>query len=127
MKRKSSKHISKELDLISNFMGLPSDRAETTSRQPLSMETLVEKVWEDWGIGEEETVESIISGNWQKIVGRNLSGKCAPVNLSKDGKTLLIRAASSTIKQDLSFRKLEILRKINSLKNCRTVTQLRIN
>lgn len=108
-------------------MGLPSDRAETTSRQPLSMETLVEKVWEDWGIGEEETVESIISGNWQKIVGRNLSGKCAPVNLSKDGKTLLIRAASSTIKQDLSFRKLEILRKINSLKNCRTVMQLRIN
>lgn len=117
----------KEMDLVSNFMGLPSDRAETTTRPPLSMENLVAKVWEDWGIGEEETIESIISGNWQKIVGRNLSGKCAPVNLSKDGKTLLIRAASSTIKQELSFRKIEILKKINTLKDCRAVKNLRIN
>ena len=41
------------------------------------MESLVEKVWEDWGIGDEETMESVISG-WHKIVGKNLSVKCAP-------------------------------------------------
>lgn len=107
-------------------MGLPRGEAMKSTNHPLTIEELVEKVWEDWGIGDEETQEAIISGNWQKIVGKNLSGKCAPVNLSKDGKTLQIRAASSTIKQELSFKKAEILIKINKLKKCRSVKELRI-
>ncbi len=107
-------------------MGLPTDLAERKSKHPVSMEKLVEKVWEDWGIGEEETAESIISGNWHRVVGKVLSVKCAPVSLSKDGKTLQIRAASSTIKQELSFKKEEILKRIIKLKKCRTVSQLRI-
>lgn len=107
-------------------MGLPSDKAESDLRHPIPMENLVERVWDDWGIGEEETKEALISGNWQKIVGKSLSGKCAPINLSKDGKILQIRAASSTIKQELSFRKVELLKRINTLKGCRAVTQLRI-
>ena len=93
----------------------------------IPIECLVEKVWEDWGIGEGETIESIISGSWQKIVGKSLSLKCAPVNLSRDGKTLQIRAASSTIKQELSFRKDEILKKIKSLGPCTSVINLRIH
>ena len=101
-------------------MGLPTDLAERKSKHPVSMEKLVEKVWEDWGIGEEETAESIISGNWHRVVGKVLSVKCAPVSLSKDGKTLQIRAASSTIKQELSFKKEEILKRIIKLKKCRT-------
>ncbi len=107
-------------------MNLPAELAERKPRHPISMESLVEKVWEDWGIGEDETAEGIISGNWQKIVGKYLSAKCAPVNLSKDGKTLQIRASSSTIKQELSFKKPEVLKKINKLKKCQRVTQLRI-
>ena len=125
-RKKSFDRTRNGLDLVSNFMALPIDQAERVSRHPVPMENLVEKVWEDWGIGEEETREGIISGNWQKIVGRKLSGKCAPVNLSKDGKVLFIRAASSTIKQELSFKKLDLLKKINTLKNCRAVNQLRI-
>ena len=91
------------------------------------MQNLVEKVWEDWGIGEEETAEAIISGYWQKIVGKGFSGKCAPVKLSKDGKTLQIRAASCTIRQELSFRKEKILKKIKSLEGCPPVTNLKIS
>ena len=90
------------------------------------MVDLVEKVWEHWGIGEEETLEKIISGNWHKIVGRKMASKCAPINLSKDGKTLRIRAASSTIKQELTFQKTEILKKINTLKGCKGVQQVRV-
>lgn len=115
------------LNLVSDFMNLPAERAETFTKNPVPMQNLVEKVWEDWGIGEEETAEAIISGYWQKIVGKGLSGKCAPVNLSKDGKTLQIRAASSTIRQELSFRKENILKKIKSLKGCPPVTNLKIS
>jgi hypothetical protein len=124
--QKSDYLDSKMANLVSSFMNLPSQRPSNKMKQPLSMESLVEKVWEDWGIGEEETSERILSGNWQKIVGKNLAGKCAPINLSKNGKTLQIRAASSTIKQELSFKKAEILIKINKLKKCRSVKELRI-
>ena len=107
-------------------MNLPRNCAQQSNRPPVSIENIVEKVWEDWGIGEEESRESIISGNWQKIVGKTLSLKCAPVNLSSDGKTLHIRAASSTIKQEITFRKTEILKKIKSLKECSTVNNIRV-
>ncbi|NBS19765.1 MAG: DUF721 domain-containing protein [Flavobacteriia bacterium] len=107
-------------------MNLPKDRAERRTKHPLPMVDLVEKVWEHWGIGEEETLEKIISGNWHKIVGRKMASKCAPINLSKDGKTLHIRAASSTIKQELTFQKTEILKKINTLKGCKGVQQVRV-
>ncbi len=108
-------------------MNLPTELAEMTSKSPVLMHDLVERVWNDWGIGEDETQEHIISGNWQKIVGKNLFAKCAPVKLSKDGKTLYVRAATSTIKQELSLKKTSVLQKINSLKKCRSVTFLRIS
>ena len=124
-KRKRGKPT-RELDLVSNFMNLPTELAEEASKHPIPMHDLVEQVWNDWGIGEDETKERIISGNWQKIVGKNLFAKCAPVKLSQDGKTLHIRAASSTIKQELSFKKTAIIQKVNSLKKCRSVTFLKI-
>ena len=90
------------------------------------MEHIVEKLWEDWKIGDEESKESIISANWQKIVGAKLAGKCAPVNLSVDGKILHIRAASSTIKQELTFKREEMIRKINQLPSCKSVIKMLI-
>jgi len=125
-KRPRKNYLTDEVKLVSSFMNLPSGFAQKRTSHPLSMENLVEKVWEDWGIGEEETQESIISGNWQKIVGRTLSGKCAPVHISNDGKTIQIRAASGPIKQELGFRKKEILKKINALKGCRSFKEVRI-
>lgn len=108
-------------------MNLPRNCAERSNRHPVSIENIVEKVWEDWGIGEEESRESIISGNWQKIVGKSLSLKCAPVNLSRDGKTLQIRAANSTIKQEITFKKTDILKKIKPLKGCSAVNNIRVH
>ena len=95
-------------------------------KHPLAMADLIEKVWEDWGIGDEETPESLISGNWQKIVGRDMASKCAPTNLSRDGKSMQIRAANSTVKQELTFRRTEILKKLQAIKGCKSIVQIRI-
>jgi hypothetical protein len=122
----TSKHFVNPADLVSSFMNLPQDRAEKKMKHPLAMVDLVEKVWEDWGIGEEETTESLISGNWQKIVGRDMASKCAPTNLSRDGKSMQIRAANSTVKQELTFRKTEILKKLQAIKGCKSIVQIRI-
>jgi len=46
-------------------MNLPAEFAEVNSKGPILMHDLVEQVWNDWGIGEDETPEHIISGNWQ--------------------------------------------------------------
>jgi hypothetical protein len=120
------KHFVNTTELVSSFMNLPNDRAEKKMKHPLAMVDLVEKVWEDWGIGEDETTESLISGNWQKIVGRDMASKCAPTNLSRDGKSMQIRAASSTVKQELTFRKTEILKKLQTIKGCKSIEQIRI-
>jgi hypothetical protein len=120
------KHFVNTTELVSRFMNLPNDRAEKKMKHPLAMVDLVEKVWEDWGIGEDETTESLISGNWQKIVGRDMASKCAPTNLSRDGKSMQIRAASSTVKQELTFRKTEILKKLQTIKGCKSIEQIRI-
>ena len=53
-------------------------------------------------------------------------GRRRDSNISKDGKTLQIRASSSTIKQELSFKKPEVLKQINKFKKCQKVAQLRI-
>jgi hypothetical protein len=122
----SKKHFVNPTNLVSSFMNLPQDRAEKKMKHPLAMVDLVEKVWEDWGIGEEETTESLISGNWQKIVGRDMASKCAPTNLSRDGKSMQIRAANSTVKQELTFRRAEILKKMQAIKGCKSIVQIRI-
>ena len=116
----------RELDMISSFMNLPVSQAERSTPIPRQMEHIVEKLWEDWKIGDEASQESSLSANWQKVVGRKLAGKCAPVNLSRDGKTLHVRAASSTIKQELTFRKEEMIRNINKLPSCKSVLKLLI-
>lgn len=113
--------------LICDFLGLPGNSTSNSSRDPIHMEKLVEKVWENWGIGEAETPEKTISESWQQIVGPKLAGKCAPVRLSNDGSTLEIRAVSGTIKQELSFCRSALLKKIQKLKNCNLISKIRIS
>jgi len=124
--RKKTRGFPSQQSLVARFMGLPSGSVAYPARPPKSMHDLVDKVWENWGISKEETPETTISGNWQKIVGIRFAGKCAPISLSKDGQTLQIKAASSTIKQEISFQKKSILSKINALKNCSDINTLRI-
>ena len=56
----------------------------------------------------------------------SLLGNVHPVNLSGDGKTLHIRSASSTIKQELTFKREEMIRKINQLPSCKSVIKMLI-
>lgn len=107
-------------------MGLPRGFSSKKTRHPLSIEKIVDRVWEDWKLGDDQYPERIISENWQKVVGLKLSVKCAPINLSKDGKTLVIKAASSTIKQEILFIKAQILKRINSLIKCSNIKELKI-
>ena len=71
--------------------------------------------------------EKIISENWQKIVGIQLSGKCAPDRLSVDTGVLFIRASSGPVKQELGFDKRNILQRLRKLQGCQMVKELKIS
>ena len=117
----------KERELVANFLCLPQTEDPMKSKMPKSFAEIVENAWEDWGIGEATTPEKIISENWQKIVGIQLSGKCAPDRLSVDTGVLFIRASSGPVKQELGFDKRNILQRLRKLQGCQMVKELKIS
>ena len=114
-----------ERRLLANFLELPLGEDLSKNREPLNMKELIEKTWANWGIGEEKTPEQSISENWQKLVGKQLSIKCAPERLHPSSGTLYIKTASGPIMQELSIQKKQILSKINRLEGCTNIKNLK--
>ena len=94
-------------------------------REPMNMKELIEKTWANWGMGEEKTPEQLISENWQKLVGKPLSIKCAPERLNQSSGILYVKTASGPVMQELSFQKKTILAKINKLNGCSEIKNLK--
>lgn len=121
------KKLHRERELIANFLQLPVSEDPSRTALPQNISDIVEKTWECWGFGTEITLEQRISENWQKIVGRKLSGKCAPEKLSESYSILIILSSSGPVKQELTFMKKQILQKIQKLEGCSEIKQIRIH
>lgn len=117
----------KERALIADFLELPVPEDPAKRDHPLSMKQVVEKAWENWGIGQKKSPEQVISENWDKIVGRKFAGKCAPERLHETTGTLFIKTASGPIKQELGFDRKPILERIQKLEGCSMVRELKIS
>jgi hypothetical protein len=91
------------------------------------MKEVVEKAWANWGIDQTSSPEQVISENWQKVVGIKFAGKCAPERLTANTGTLFIKTASGPIKQELGFDRKQILKRIQKLKGCALVKELKIS
>ena len=116
-----------ERRLLANFMQLPMGEDLSKRREPMSMKDLIEKTWANWGMGEEKTPEQAISENWHKIVGKQMSLKCAPERLHPSSGILYIRTSGGPLKQELSFQIKRILSKINKLDGCAEIKDLKFN
>jgi hypothetical protein len=114
-----------ERRLLANFLELPLGEDFSKHRDPMNMKELIEKTWANWGMGEEKTPEQLISENWQKLVGKQLSIKCAPERLNQSSGILFIKTASGPVMQELSFQKKTILAKINKLNGCSEIKNLK--
>lgn len=121
------KRSRKDRELVANFLGLPQTEDPAKSNLPKSISEIVENTWDDWGIGDVVTPEKIISENWQRIVGIQLSGKCAPDRLIGNSGTLFIRASGGPVKQELSFAKQKILAAIRKLNSCSFIREIKIH
>ena len=87
------------------------------------MDDLVAMALEEMKVGDMETSEGEIAGNWSRIVGCDLAGKCAPDRLTPDG-LLVIHASGAAVRQELSFRKRQILNVVQDLPRCGQVRDL---
>ena len=96
-------------------MGIPVAGDPDKNRAPVLFSEIIEKAWGDWKIGSSKTPESILSQNWGKLVSLKLSLKCAPERIDTKSKTLFVRCSNSTVKQELSFIKKTILKRISAL------------
>lgn len=121
--RKRARKLNQEL--VSDFMGLPPADETMFLSDADSISSVIDKIWDDWSIGSENSPEQCISQNWNKIVGLKLSSRCAPEKIDKTGK-LFIRAANGPVRQELSFRKKHLLDQIRKLEGCEIVKDLRI-
>jgi len=96
-------------------MGLPIAEDPDKNRAPVLFSEIIEKAWGDWKIGSSNTPESILSENWGKLVSFKLSLKCAPERIDTKRKILFVRCSNAAVKQELSFIKKNILKRISAL------------
>lgn len=116
-----------ERKLISDFTGLPIAEDPYKNRPPAMMQEIVEKVWGTWKIGTELSSEQIISENWAKLVGIQLANKCAPEKLDSARGVLIIKTSGGAVKQELTFKKKFILKKIAQLDSSCEIKDIRIH
>jgi len=117
----------KERKLISSFTGLPLTEDPKKQKEPARFTDVIDRVWESWKIGTEVSPEQKISENWSKLVGAKLANKCAPEKLDLDKGLLLIRSSSATVKQELTFKKKLLIKKISDLGAELKITNIRIH
>ena len=122
--RKSTR---KERALLADFLEVPVAEDPKKEALPLTMKEVVELAWANWGIDQTSSPEQVISENWQKVVGIKFAGKCAPERLTENTGTLFIKTASGPIKQELGFDRKQILKRIQKLKGCSLVKELKIS
>ena len=117
----------RERKLISNFTGLPLADDPRKLIEPAKFTDVIDQVWESWKIGTETSPEQKISENWGKLVGMQLANKCAPERLDLEKGLLLVRSSSSTVKQELTFKKKGLIKKISGLSPDLRITKIRIH
>ncbi|MFP6900004.1 MAG: DUF721 domain-containing protein [Opitutales bacterium] len=61
-----------------------------------------------------------IMDNWSTIVGENFADRCAPRRITHDGK-LVIQVTGATARQELAFRRREIVSALKMIPECRGI------
>jgi len=108
-------------DIIADFRGLPRTTTASSKRPPMQLDNLLVLLTERYKL-EEPSAERTLFEHWGEIFG-SIAGRCNPVRI-KDDRTLVVSVTNQTLRSELQFRKRSIIKKIQSLPNCKTVCEL---
>lgn len=108
--------------LIADLRGIKYKRSPARLRDVVQLENLVEVILQKHRIGK-ASVEDTIMAKWRDIVGEQTAHRCRPHKII-DGKKLIIITTNAVLRQELMFRKTDILRKVRALPECGTVREI---
>jgi hypothetical protein len=101
-------------NLIADFRGLPLDDSPSFLKEELSVEQLFQDILKKYVIKSDAGIRAEIFENWPQIVGDMFCKFCTPHKITAAG-TLMIKVQNSVLRQELFFRKEEILQRIHQL------------
>lgn len=107
---------------IALFRGHPRDPVQKRWH-PKSMDTLIARALKEFSVLESTTPEAQIRDHWVDIMGDCWSAHCVPAKIMSDG-TLIVLISNPVHRQEISFQKRAILRKIRNLPGCRHIKSL---
>lgn len=107
-------------NMIAEFRGLPIDRSYSRPREIVGIDSVIEVLTEKYRF-DKVSVEETIVRNWKSIVGDYASQRCAPQRLMDNGSRLLIYAANTVIRQELTFAQKDIVGRLRRLPDCNTI------
>ncbi len=111
-----------DLALIDRFRGAPRNPIRKT-RPPDNMGHKMDRILSHLRVHHGETPERTILKHWKDLLGEERAGRCAPARLQRDG-TLVVLAPNPVVRQELSFDKRRLLRKIRGLPGCAFVKSI---
>ena len=121
-KLNQSVNFSKQVeDVIADFRALPRTMTESEKHAPVQLNSVLKLLEEKYRL-EKPSSERTLVENWNEIFG-SLAGRCHPLSIREE-KTLLISVANQTLRSELQFRKRSILKKIQTLPYCESITEL---
>lgn len=117
-------HFSRQQEaIIMEFLGIPRESANFSSKEPVTMEALVGQFIDRHGINHSEVKpEQVLVEAWESIFG-SFSQRCFPVKLTDSG-VLIISVSNATLRSEIRFMKREIVRKIQKLEACQEIKDL---
>lgn len=105
--------------LLSAFRSLPESEARPVGRDAKSLSDAISDVVKKYGLEAPRPEQKIVE-NWTAIVGEAFAGRCGPKRITHDGK-LVIQVMGATARQELAFRKRDILTAVRKLPGCRII------
>ncbi len=105
--------------LLNAFRSLPQSEARPVGRDAKSLGEVMADVVKKYALEEPRPEQKIVE-NWPAIVGEAFAGRCGPKRITHDGK-LVIQVMGATARQELAFRKRDILAAVRKLRGCRVI------
>lgn len=109
-------------NLIAQLRGLPTNFSKSSLRPTKTIDALIDFNLKSLNLGSARP-EEMIMANWKDIVGEKNAHRSCPKTISRN--TLLISVANSVLRNELEFEKVNILKRVQALSNCKKITGLR--
>ena len=106
-------------NLIANLRGVPESNKYQLLRKTKSIKYSIDNILKKYNIGS-QSVEDTLMSQWRSIVGEQTAHRCRPHKILPDNRLIII-TSNAILRQELEFKKCTILKKIQSLPDCKHI------